>query len=146
MHSDEDLNTRTWPVASRKLHSLTCKQRQHSNKQITALQNSINRAANGRNTAETCGIVAMLVLAAIEMPVTLRGNIGCSGNSSLPPGDDANRTVQKHAVSTANILVGCIGRHTLRLSPMLCMSCHRRKSILPGWVAYLKRPPTFIVS
>ena len=41
---------------------------------------------------------------------------------------------------------GCLYTHTLRPSPMLCRSCHRKKSILPGWVAYLKRPPTFIVS
>lgn len=55
--------------------------------------------------------------------------------------------VQKNTcTSIANAMSGCISRHTLRLSPMLCKSCHRRKSILPGWVAYLKRPPTFIVS
>lgn len=78
--------------------------------------------------------------------------------SSMRPGADISRTV--HAVahsssisvqentctSTANDMMDYISRHTLRLSPMLCKSCHRRKSILPGWVAYLKRPPTFIVS
>lgn len=35
---------------------------------------------------------------------------------------------------------------TFMLAPMLCTNCHRRKSILPGVVAYLKRPPTFMVS